>query len=636
MSLVLTAICCVDATVVSVMAVVAAATTLLVQSAAKCCSVVLYFLFCQLQFAICYRLFCYHADDIFCCCFCSFTSVDADVCKSKLLIMVLCVNFLASCAVISMMARSKAKARKSIVPPMKVQVKKGAIVHEGSSSQKEQRKPSGFAVYVKDFTQGLKKAFKEDNIIKQTEVMAAISKWWHKGYWQKKYDETYEGSSNEEDNDEEEVNDDKSSQEEGDNYQCDAIKAFNAFHTLLDVKCGHLHRAFVMHLVQCFNPETCSIEFMRGVVVHIAEEDVARVLGMPIGKTPVPTECLESHRNKIEENFNGGFKGIEILKLENVIKEGHTDGRQKELVVIYFDLHPLDVDIGKEPEAPIGLWTKELIDIQISKEEEDKPIEDSIFSQFPPHNLKNQICIDMYEDFMSQFINNYKRLHEMDAAMGEPVIGSPVLQSPQDGPWAHSSNLLHAQSDEFSSVLRDNCDPDKVGYDVLKCDMQKNLFALLKKTRRRSRNDSRIFKVEYADVPQQTNIHDCGIYVMKLVDCWDGRTYPSAERQQGYFEVILWVRGFVLVRGFLISLAASVAALSLVAAFKMDSGVIIMLVGIVLSALLFVLNSSSLLSPPATTVLLVLGLWSVYVLSSADADRLKLLLPTSVVLSGTC
>ncbi|XP_058192092.1 uncharacterized protein LOC131309481 [Rhododendron vialii] len=273
-----------------------------------------------------------------------------------------------------------------------------------------------------------------------------------------------------------------------------------------------MHRVFAMHLVQCFNPETCSIEFRRGLIVHITEEDVGRVLGMPIGDTPVPTECLELHRTKIEEDFKGGFKGIEIVKLENVIKKGDTDGKfhraymlftlgcllcptTKEvagnrlfprviaddletlktykwpafvldwlvneirnykvrvtkghgrkaegvggslflLMVIYFDLHPLDVEIGKEPEPPIGLWTKELIDIRISKEAEDKPIEDYFFSQFPPHNLKNQICIDMYKDFMRQFMNNLKRLHEMDAAMGEPVVGSPVLRSPQDGPRA--------------------------------------------------------------------------------------------------------------------------------------------------------------------------------------------------------
>ncbi|XP_058223210.1 uncharacterized protein LOC131332918 [Rhododendron vialii] len=612
-----------------------------------------------------------------------------------------------------------------------------------------------------------------------------------------------------------------------------------------------MHRDFAMHLVQCFNPETCSIEFRRGLIVHITEEDVARVLGMPIGDTPVPTECLELHRTKIEEDFKGGFKGIEIVKLEKVIKEGATDGKfhraymlftlgcllcptTKEvagnrlfpgviaddletlktykwpafvldwlvneirnykvrvtkgrgrkaegvggslflLMVIYFDLHPLDVEIGEEPEPPIGLWTKELIDIRISKEAEDKPIEDYFFSQFPPHNLKNQICIDMYKDFMRQFMNNFKRLHAMDAAMGELVVGSPVLRSPQDGPraepvedapqfspnfelheyedqgeweeeqwdqihkgdegdhikekgdeieeeeevgrtskimdgsasckrkqeavaistdptkrkrrrnlkpspsikspfvaqpfvkttklkedeesvinylirgptndlsevlihiqgakwpltrkevaqsfkprglvsnmvmytftdWrmlkerAHAtkahpsrhifspafvSNLLASESDKYSNVLRDDCDPDKLGYDLLKCNMlflpvlesehwfcvcislvesrvfildsmksagqnldqldqvkilQKNLFALLKKRRTRSsRNDSRIFEVQYADVPQQTNFHDCGIYVMKYVDRWDGRTYPSTELHGGQIPTI--------------------------------------------------------------------------------------------------
>ncbi|XP_058190909.1 uncharacterized protein LOC131308109 [Rhododendron vialii] len=131
--------------------------------------------------------------------------------------MVLCVNFFVSCAVISMMVRSKANARKSVVPPMKVQVKMGAIVHEGSSSHQKQRKPSCFAVYVKDFTRGLKAIFEEDNIIKQTEVMAAMSEWWHEGYLRKKYDKPYSGSSSEEENDEVDVNDEESSEQEGDN-----------------------------------------------------------------------------------------------------------------------------------------------------------------------------------------------------------------------------------------------------------------------------------------------------------------------------------------------------------------------------------------------------------------------------------
>ncbi|KAG5527869.1 hypothetical protein RHGRI_028709 [Rhododendron griersonianum] len=233
---------------------------------------------------------------------------------------------------------------------------------------------------------------------------------------------------------------------------------------------------------------------------------------MLIGDTPVPTKCLELHRQKIEEDFSGGYKGIEINTLENEIKKGHTDGRfhraymlftlacllcptTKEvagnrlfpgvvaddletlktykwpafvldwlvneirnykdratkgrgrkvegvggslflLMVLYFDLNLLDVEVGKELEAPIGLWTKELIDIRISKEAVDKPIEDSFFSQFPPHNLKNQICIDMYKDYMRQFMNNSKSLHQMDAVMGEHVVGSPVVGSLQDGPQA--------------------------------------------------------------------------------------------------------------------------------------------------------------------------------------------------------
>ncbi|KAG5562266.1 hypothetical protein RHGRI_005108 [Rhododendron griersonianum] len=50
------------------------------------------------------------------------------------------------------------------------------------------------------------------------------------------------------------------------------------------------------------------------------------------------------------------------------------------LMVIYFDLNLLNVNIGKEPQPPIALWTKELMDIRIKKEPENKPFEDSIFS----------------------------------------------------------------------------------------------------------------------------------------------------------------------------------------------------------------------------------------------------------------
>ncbi|KAG5516646.1 hypothetical protein RHGRI_037396 [Rhododendron griersonianum] len=458
-----------------------------------------------------------------------------------------------------------------------------------------------------DFTRGLKKSFKEDNIIKQPEVMGAMSKWWHRGYLRKNYDETYQGSSSDEGNGEEEVNDEDWSEEEdiclprptkkkkkskGERKkkkvplfittrcsprkfvsligtlttdQREAIKALNPFHTLLGVKCGHMHRAFAMHLVQCFNPETCSIEFRRGVIVHITEEDVARVLGMPIGDTPVPTECLESHRQKIQQDFHGGYKEIKIVELENEIKKQSTDGSfhrafmlftlgcllcptTKEVVgsrlfpgvvandlqtlktykwpafvldwlvneirnykvrvtnksggkaervggslfllmVIYFDLNPLDVEVGNELDPPIGSWTKEFIDVRISKEMEDMPIEDSVFSQFPPHNLKNQICIDMYKEHMRQFIKNSKFLHEMDASMGEPVgegegdqiqekgegeeeeDGDQIKETRDEIEEEGESNLLATKSDEFSTVLRDDCDPDKLGYDLLKCDM---------------------------------------------------------------------------------------------------------------------------------------------------------------------
>ncbi|KAG5564180.1 hypothetical protein RHGRI_000390 [Rhododendron griersonianum] len=513
----------------------------------------------------------------------------------------------------------------------------------------------GFVTLRKDFTRGLKKSFKEDNIIKQPEVMGAMSKWWHCGYLRKNYDETYQGSSSDEGNGEEEVNDEDWSEEE-------------------DI---------------CLPRPTKKKKKSKG----------------ERKKKKVPVRVT---------NKSGG-------------KAERVGGSLFLLMVIYFDLNPLDVEVGNELDPPIGSWTKEFIDVRISKEMEDMPIEDSVFSQFPPHNLKNQICIDMYKEHMRQFMKNSKFLHEMDASMGEPVVGSPVVGSPEDGQraepvqdeghspqfspnfelyeygqqdegegegdqiqekgegeeeeeedgdqiketrdeieeegevggqksymgrrplsesrksevliriegakwpltrkevgesfrprglvcnmvmytfteWrmmkeravatngrpsrhifapAFASNLLATKSDEFSTVLRDDCDPDKLGYDLLKCDMlflpvlesdhwfcvcislvesrvyildsmkgkeenveqleqvgsiQQNLFALLKKRpTRRSRNDSHIFTSHYAVVPQQTNIHDCGIYVMKFLDRWDGRTYPSGELQGGHIPKI--------------------------------------------------------------------------------------------------
>ncbi|KAE9463061.1 hypothetical protein C3L33_05032, partial [Rhododendron williamsianum] len=332
--------------------------------------------------------------------------------------MVLCIKFLVSCAT-SMMTRSKGQVRKSVVPLLNVKVKKAAIVHEEISPQKSQRKPSGFALYVKDMTQGLKKSFKEDNIIKQTEVMAAMSEWWHEGFWRKHYDKTYEGSSDGEENDDEEVNDEEASEQEANNClpppkkkksegeskkkkkvqpfiktrcsprkfialirsliedQVGAIKEINPFHTLLNVKCTHLHRAFAMQLVQCFNPDTCSIELRRGIVFPITKEDVARVLGMPIGDTPVPTECLESYRQKIKD-FEGCFKGIELSRLENVIREGKTDGRFQRAYMLFA--------LG----CLLCPRTKEVA-----------------------------------RNVMRQFVDSAKSLHEMDVAMIEPVGGSP-------------------------------------------------------------------------------------------------------------------------------------------------------------------------------------------------------------------
>ncbi|KAG5548668.1 hypothetical protein RHGRI_014124 [Rhododendron griersonianum] len=256
-----------------------------------------------------------------------------------------------------------------------------------------------------DFTRGLKKIFKEDNIIKQTEVMGAMSEWWHDGYLRKNYDETYQGSSSDEGNDEEEVNDEDWSEEED-------ICPPRPTKKKKKSKGESKKKKKV--------PEVAGNRLFPGVVADDLET---------LKTYKWPAFVLDWLVNEIQ-NYKVRVTNKSGRKAEGV------GGSLFLLMVIYFDLNPLDVEVGNEPEAPIGLWTKELIDIRISKEMEDMPIEDSVFSQFPPHNLKNQICIDMYKEYMHQFMNNSKFLHEMDAAMGEAVVGSPVVGSPQDGPWA--------------------------------------------------------------------------------------------------------------------------------------------------------------------------------------------------------
>ncbi|KAI8543099.1 hypothetical protein RHMOL_Rhmol08G0191900 [Rhododendron molle] len=295
---------------------------------------------------------------------------------------------------ISMMARSKAKARKSVVPPIKVKVKKGAIVHEGSSSQKEQRKPSGFPVYV----------------------MSVMSEWWHEKYLRKYNDKTYEGSSSEEENDEE---------EEG--------------HTD-----GRFHRAYMLFTLGCLMcPTTKEVAGNRLIPAVVAGD----------------LETLKTYK----------WLAFVLDWLVNEIRNYKVRATK---------------GCGRKAEG----------------------VGSSLFLLM--------ICIDMYKELMRQFVNNSKSLHLIDAAMGKPIVGSPVVGSLQDGPRAepvedegHSpqfsgnfklhqyeekgdrdgedeeegdkiqekgSNLLAAESDEFSIVLRDDCNPDKIGYDVLKCDMVRN------------------------------------------------------------------------------------------------------------------------------------------------------------------
>ncbi|KAG5565678.1 hypothetical protein RHGRI_001553 [Rhododendron griersonianum] len=140
-------------------------------------------------------------------------------------------------------------------------------------------------------TRGLKKSFKEDNIIKQTEVMAAMSEWWHEGFWRKHYDKTYEGSSDGEENYDEEVNDEEASEQEANN-------------------------------------------------------------------------CPPPPKKKKSEGESKKKKKVQVRVSEGRgrSKEG-VGGSLFDLMVIYFDLNLLNVKIGKEPQPPITLWMKKLMEI---------------------------------------------------------------------------------------------------------------------------------------------------------------------------------------------------------------------------------------------------------------------------------
>ncbi|KAI8552554.1 hypothetical protein RHMOL_Rhmol06G0275900 [Rhododendron molle] len=131
------------------------------------------------------------------------------------------------------------------------------------------------------------------------------------------------------------------------------------------------------------------------------------------------------------------------------------------------------------------------------------------------------------------------------------------------GHVSNMSNLLASESDEFSTVLRDDCDPDKVGYELLKCDMlflpvleSQHWFCVCispvasrafildsmkptaeNKKHRLEQANIIVFLFSHSFGPFSHVFqfcfcsHDCGIYVMKFVDRWDGRIYPSSELQ---------------------------------------------------------------------------------------------------------
>ncbi|KAH7867107.1 hypothetical protein Vadar_028905 [Vaccinium darrowii] len=333
----------------------------------------------------------------------------------------------------------------------------------------------------------------------------------------------------------------------------DALIKQNPFQTLLSLSCPYLHREFVMELVERFNPKNRTLEFRNGLCCRVTEEDVARVLGFPIGHIVVPTECEDIHRDKVEEDFpnlDNAYKAINLSHLKAMIEkenvnddvfhraymlfalgcllcpttkdvvgsrlfpgvygddnmemmkaykwpafildwlaneiQNYKDRESKQrpsqgkgvggslfiLMIIYFDLYPLTVDIAKEGVLPIAAWTKELIDERISLELEDKPTEELVLTKFPPHNMKNPVMflllgfIKAYKDLVYNFERDAKNLRDLDAEwsrreelMNASAVRATTSSPKEDGPSDFNFTPKEADVDErpeFSSFIEED------------------------------------------------------------------------------------------------------------------------------------------------------------------------------------
>lgn len=57
---------------------------------------------------------------------------------------------------------------------------------------------------------------------------------------------------------------------------------------LLDMKCSKLIPELCRFLMDCFNPETCMLDFGKRGRIPITDESVCKVMGAPIGRIHVP------------------------------------------------------------------------------------------------------------------------------------------------------------------------------------------------------------------------------------------------------------------------------------------------------------------------------------------------------------
>ncbi|KAH7853745.1 hypothetical protein Vadar_006164 [Vaccinium darrowii] len=335
-----------------------------------------------------------------------------------------------------------------------------------------------------------------------------------------------------------------------------------------------------MKLADRFNPDNQTLEFKNGRVFPIMEEDVARVLGLPIGDIPVPNVCEGIHRDKMNDYFQE-FKAIlakrrkcpavgaipvwfwsdEVLRRVDVLslirRVMRKDGFMAPIKAYHDEIHTFlkrlknlrkwDDDLSMlrdvQVQSPDGcerfggkrLPCKEegpsVHNLEIPfTDGGEKGVDDTNFldENAHTHGDKEVNPIQGHVEAQTPGQKQVQGYH----SRARDLIMMDELEHMEEGklhPKRHifhpdfAINLVNANDSNFNTYMRDACDVNKVHYDIRKCNMWNNLFTLLNDGQGVSRHTADEFEIVYPKVPQQDNGHDCGICLIKFMELWKGR-----------------------------------------------------------------------------------------------------------------